>query len=305
MTSGAVKGWVEEVDDRWLSRAATSAAPVSALNGFGTRSTNWRRRCSLPALALGVRRDGRQCAGSYRLSVGVLSRRRACRDADRDPDADCRARSPDRRVRRLPTPTPGCGPDRAVPAPRDLTAERDLAIRRVSSWWRPILPGSPSVGVDDVAAGEKATNHLVNLERRRAHVCRSDHDGTSASRPRTGGRASPGQWRGSGWPPGRSRSRSARALAERRPRRCCSISAPPVFCASDELAAEMMSVSAKRGDLLGADLSIVGARSSHRHGADDIARARAGPGRCHAGLGPAAAGTGGECVVLPTPVGGP
>ncbi|MCB0885889.1 MAG: hypothetical protein KDB41_03640 [Propionibacteriaceae bacterium] len=115
-----------------------------------------------------------------------------------------------------------------VPAPRDLTAERIRAIRRVPVVVAgSILPGLPSVGVDDVAAGEKATNHLVNLGATRvAYVCRSDHDGTSASRPRTGGRGIAGPWRGSGWPPGRSRSRSARAPAERRPRRC----SPPISC---------------------------------------------------------------------------
>lgn len=69
-----------------------------------------------------------------------------------------------------------------VPAPRDLTAERIRAIRRVPVVVAgSILPGLPSVGVDDVAAGEKATNHLVNLGATRvAYVCRSDHDGTSA-----------------------------------------------------------------------------------------------------------------------------
>lgn len=149
-----------------------------------------------------------------------------------------------------------------VPAPRDLTAERIRAIRRVPVVVAgSILPGLPSVGVDDVAAGEKATNHLVNLGATRvAYVCRSDHDGTlgvATENRRKGYRRAMARVGLAPWevevPFGSGAGReAAEALL------ASDFMPTGIFCASDELAAEMMSVFRQAGVTAPGDLSIVG-----------------------------------------------
>ena len=149
-----------------------------------------------------------------------------------------------------------------VPAPPDLTPEQIRAVRRVPLVVAgSLLPGIPSVGIDDVAVGEKATNHLVNLGARRvAYVYYGDHDGSlgvATENRRRGYRRAIARAGVEPWevevPFGEGAGREAAETL------LASDSLPPgIFCASDEMAAQMMAVFRQAGVTDPRDFSIIG-----------------------------------------------
>lgn len=148
-----------------------------------------------------------------------------------------------------------------VPAPRDMSVDdlRRLPIPAVIAG--SVVEGIASVGIDDVAVGQMATNYLRNLGLERiVYVGYLDHDGTSGVATRKRGLGYDQVMTKSGLPvwhvkvpfrpsPGRA---AAEVLlgGENLPQ--------GVICSSDEIAADMMALFRQAGVSIPEDISIIG-----------------------------------------------
>lgn len=148
-----------------------------------------------------------------------------------------------------------------VPAPRDLTAERIRSLPIPAIIAGTLVDGVTCAGVDDREIGEKATNHLLNLGLTRiVSVGFLDHDGTPgiATRRRAEGyerRLERAQLPAKRLelPYGDDSGRRAAELLltlERLPE--------GIVCASDEMAAEMMTVFRQAGVSIPGDVALIG-----------------------------------------------
>lgn len=148
-----------------------------------------------------------------------------------------------------------------VPAPRDMGAMdfRSLPVPAVIAGT--VVPGIPSVGIDDVAVGRKATNYLRNLGLTSiAYVGFLDHDGTSGVATHRRGigyeeamiRAGLAVWHVKvPFTPNPGRAAAEALLAgENLPQ--------GVICSSDEIAADMMGIFRQAGVTIPDDISIIG-----------------------------------------------
>ncbi|MFT0848127.1 LacI family DNA-binding transcriptional regulator [Actinomycetaceae bacterium L2_0104] len=148
-----------------------------------------------------------------------------------------------------------------VPAPRDMAVDDlvDLPIPAVIAG--SLVEGVPSVGIDDVAVGQKAANYLRNLGLENiAYVGYMDHEGTSGVATHRRGIGYEDVMNRDGLPirhlrvpftpsPGRAAAEVVLA-GENLPQ--------GIICSSDEIAADMMAVFRKAGVSIPDDISIVG-----------------------------------------------
>ena len=148
-----------------------------------------------------------------------------------------------------------------VPAPRDIGVEelKHLPVPAVIAGT--VVPGIPSVGIDDVAVGQKATNYLRNLGLTSvAYVGFLDHDGTSGVATHRRGIGYEEAMAKAGLPvwhvkvpftpnPGRAAAEVLLA-GENLPQ--------GVICSSDEIAADMMGIFRQAGVSIPDDISIIG-----------------------------------------------
>ena len=148
-----------------------------------------------------------------------------------------------------------------VPAPRDIGVEelKHLPVPAVIAGT--VVPGIPSVGIDDVAVGQKATNYLRNLGLTSvAYVGFLDHDGTSGVATYRRGIGYEEAMAKAGLPvwhvkvpftpnPGRAAAEVLLA-GENLPQ--------GVICSSDEIAADMMGIFRQAGVSIPDDISIIG-----------------------------------------------
>ncbi len=149
-----------------------------------------------------------------------------------------------------------------VPRPPDVPRERLARLGVPVIVAGSVVPGFPSVGIDDVAVGEQATNYLINTGYRRiAFAAYTDHEGTPgvASRGRGEGfmvsmeRAGlDPSWRlRVPFGPGAGQAAAEQLLAgDHLPE--------ALVAASDEMAAGMMSVFRRAGVRIPEDLAIIG-----------------------------------------------
>ncbi|MCI1675870.1 MAG: LacI family transcriptional regulator [Ancrocorticia sp.] len=147
-----------------------------------------------------------------------------------------------------------------VPAPRDMAIAALQALPVPVVIAGSLVDGINSVGIDDVAVGEKATNHLINLGFTRiTFVGYMDHDRTTgvATLRRLQGYES--RMARAGLPAARIDvpygDNSGRQAAEIL---LAADSLPEgLFCASDEMAAEIMAVFRQAGVKVPGDVAIV------------------------------------------------
>lgn len=149
-----------------------------------------------------------------------------------------------------------------VPRPRGTPLERLQEHRGHLVVAGSVVPGVPSVGIDDVAAGQKATNYLINTGYRRiAFAAYTDHEGTPgvASQARVEGFARSMERAGldPSWvvrtPFGPTAGRAAAEEilgGDRLPE--------ALVVSSDEMAASIMAVCERAGVDVPNDLAIVG-----------------------------------------------
>ncbi len=148
-----------------------------------------------------------------------------------------------------------------VPAPRDIGVEELTHLPVPAVIAGTVVPGIASVGIDDVAVGQKATNYLRNLGLASiAYVGFLDHDGTSGVATHRRGLGYEEAMTKAGLPvwhvkvpftpnPGRAAAEVLLA-GEHLPQ--------GVICSSDEIAADMMNVFRQAGVSIPDDISIIG-----------------------------------------------
>ena len=148
-----------------------------------------------------------------------------------------------------------------VPAPRDIGVEELTHLPVPAVIAGTVVPGIPSVGIDDVAVGQKATNYLRNLGLTSvAYVGFLDHDGTSGVATHRRGIGYEEAMAKAGLPvwhvkvpftpnPGRAAAEVLLA-GENLPQ--------GVICSSDEIAADMMGIFRQAGVSIPDDISIIG-----------------------------------------------
>lgn len=148
-----------------------------------------------------------------------------------------------------------------VPAPRDMTPQdlSQLPVPTVIAGT--VVPGIPSVGIDDVEVGHKATNYLRNLGLESiAYVGFLDHDGTTGVATYRRGRGYEEAMAKAALPawhvkvpltpnPGQAAAEALLA-AEHLPQ--------GIICSSDEIAGGMMATFRQAGVSIPEDISIVG-----------------------------------------------
>ncbi|MFT3944154.1 MAG: LacI family DNA-binding transcriptional regulator [Ancrocorticia sp.] len=148
-----------------------------------------------------------------------------------------------------------------VPAPRDIGVEELTHLPVPAVIAGTVVPGIPSVGIDDVAVGQKATNYLRNLGLTSiAYVGFLDHEGTSGVATHRRGlgyeeamtKAGLSVWHVKvPFTPSPGRAAAEALLAgENLPQ--------GVICSSDEIAADMMNVFRQAGVSIPDDISIIG-----------------------------------------------
>ncbi len=149
-----------------------------------------------------------------------------------------------------------------VPLPHGLEASDLVRLRHRLVVAGSVVPGVPSAGIDDIAAGQKATNYLLNTGYRSlAFAAYQDHDGTRGQASRKRGDGFTSTMERAGLDPswfvvvqyGQDAGQTAAQQfleGERLPE--------AIVCATDEMAAGMMAVFQRAGVRIPDDVAIIG-----------------------------------------------